>query len=57
MGYDERIGRIDQQKKKRNYRSLRNFLPELSKEKIEEIRYAFYPFMYGIYPYAHPTDK
>lgn len=36
---------------------LRKFLPELSKERIEEIRYAFYPFMYGIYPYAHPTDK
>lgn len=34
---------------------LRNFLSELSKEKIEEIRYAFYPFMYGIYPYVHPT--
>lgn len=36
---------------------LHKFLPKLSRERIEEIRYAFYPFMYGIYPYAHPTDK
>ena len=26
-------------------------------EKSEQIRYAFFPYMYGIYPYAYPTDK
>lgn len=36
---------------------LHKFMPGLSEKRIEEIRYAFYPFMYGIYPYAHPTDK
>lgn len=36
---------------------LRKFLPDLSDERIEEIRYAFFPFMYGIYPYVYPTEK
>lgn len=36
---------------------LHKFLPALSEQKIEEIRYAFYPFMYGIYPYVYPTQK
>ena len=30
---------------------------EVSVEKSEQIRYAFFPYMYGIYPYAYPTDK
>lgn len=29
----------------------------LSEEKSEQIRYAFFPYMYGIYPYSYPTDK
>lgn len=37
--------------------SLKASLLELSEEKIEHFRYAFFPFMYGIYPYAYPTDK
>lgn len=36
---------------------LRQHKPDLSSRRIEEIRYAFFPFMYGIYPYAYPTDK
>lgn len=32
------------------------FLPD-SKEKIELIQYAFFPFTYGIYPYTTPTDN
>lgn len=36
---------------------LRRRGPALSSQRIEEIRYAFFPFMYGIYPYAYPTDK
>ena len=29
----------------------------VSEQKSEQIRYAFFPYMYGIYPYAYPTDK
>lgn len=29
----------------------------LDKVRCEEIRYAFFPYMYGIYPYVYPTDK
>ena len=29
----------------------------MTKEKSAQIRYAFFPYMYGIYPYAYPTDK
>lgn len=36
---------------------LRKFLPDMPDERIEEIRYAFFPFMYGIYPYVNPTEK
>ncbi len=36
---------------------LKKFLPDLSNQQIEAIRYAFFPFMYGIYPYVYPTDK
>ena len=36
---------------------LKKHLPDTSKAKREQIRYAFFPYMYGIYPYAYPTDK
>lgn len=36
---------------------LKKLLPGLSDSRMEEIRYAFFPFMYGIYPYVYPTDK
>lgn len=39
------------------YDCLKKFLPELSAENLEKIRYAFYPFMNGIYPYVYPTEK
>lgn len=29
----------------------------VSAEKSEQIRYAFFPYMYGIYPYVYPTAK
>lgn len=29
----------------------------ISDQKSEQIRYAFFPYMYGIYPYSYPTDK
>ena len=28
-----------------------------NKEKRNHIRYSFFPYMYGIYPYAYPTEK
>lgn len=33
------------------------FLREKAEEKRPMIQYAFFPFIYGIYPYTHPTDK
>ncbi len=30
---------------------------KVSDQKSEQIRYAFFPYMYGIYPYSYPTDK
>jgi len=38
-------------------RCLEKYLPDCGKAKYDEIRYAFFPFMYGIYPYTHPTEK
>ena len=36
---------------------LRTFLPEMGPEDREAFLYAFFPFIYGIYPYAVVTDK
>ncbi len=36
---------------------LSRHLTDVSEEKRAQIRYAFFPYMYGIYPYAYPTDK
>jgi len=36
---------------------LRKAIPDLTKERADEIRYAFFPFMNGIYPYAYPTKN
>ncbi len=30
---------------------------DVSDQKSGQIRYAFFPYMYGIYPYSYPTDK
>lgn len=38
-------------------RLLRKAMPDLSEARADEIRYAFFPFMNGIYPYAYPTKK
>ncbi|WP_031549759.1 TetR/AcrR family transcriptional regulator [Oribacterium sp. FC2011] len=29
----------------------------ITDQKNEQIRYAFFPYMYGIYPYSYPTEK
>ena len=31
--------------------------PHLSGTERSDFIYEFYPFMYGVYPYAHPTEK
>lgn len=38
-------------------RLLQKFCPELSAQGREEFLYAFFPFIYGIYPYVVVTDK
>ena len=30
---------------------------DITDQKNEQIRYAFFPYMYGIYPYSYPTEK
>ncbi len=36
---------------------LVRFCPEMSKEERQSFLYVFYPFMFGIYPYARVTEK
>ncbi len=38
-------------------RCLKGCFPEMKDEDIERFRYAFFPFMYGVYPYVFPSDK
>ena len=37
--------------------TLEKFFPSLTEDDRTAFIYQFYPFMYGIYPYVHPTDK
>ncbi len=30
---------------------------KIADQQSEQIRYAFLPYMYGIYPYSYPTEK
>ena len=36
---------------------LRRFCPGMSGERIENVIYVFFPFMFGIYPYTAVTEK
>lgn len=36
---------------------LKKNLLDISSKRREQIRYAFFPYMYGMYPYAYPTEK
>ena len=36
---------------------LSRFCPEIGSEELENFIYVFYPFMFGIYPYARVTEK
>ncbi len=41
-----------------NIRSiLSKFCPEIGREELNSFIYIFYPFMFGIYPYARVTEK
>ena len=41
-----------------NIRSiLSRFCPKIGSEELENFIYVFYPFMFGIYPYARVTEK
>ena len=36
---------------------LGKYCPEMSTEEVKDIMYVFFPFMFGIYPYAEVTEK
>lgn len=36
---------------------LRKYISEMSEAEVEQIMYVFFPFMFGIYPYAEVTAK
>ncbi len=36
---------------------LEKYCPEMSATEIENVTYIFFPFMFGIYPYAEVTEK
>ncbi|SUP41755.1 TetR/AcrR family transcriptional regulator [Veillonella criceti] len=36
---------------------LAKFFPELTDEKRADFGYAFFPFIYGVYPYVNPSTK
>lgn len=38
-------------------RCLEKFFPTMSAEDIQEFLYAFFPFLFGVYPYTSHTDK
>lgn len=38
-------------------RCLEKFFPAMAAEDRQAFLYAFFPFLFGVYPYAKPTDK
>ena len=36
---------------------VEKFFPHVSKEAVQGFLYAFFPFLFGLYPYAYVTDK
>lgn len=36
---------------------LASYRPDMGETEKRDFRYAFFPFLYGIYAYAHPTEK
>ena len=38
-------------------RCLETFFPAMTEQEVREFLYAFFPFLFGVYPYAVPTEK
>lgn len=38
-------------------RCLETFFPAMMEQEVREFLYAFFPFLFGVYPYAVPTEK
>ena len=38
-------------------RCVEKFFPHVSEEAVQGFLYAFFPFLFGLYPYAYVTDK
>ena len=38
-------------------RCLEKFFPKMTTDDIQEFLYAFFPFLFGVYPYTTPTSK
>ena len=38
-------------------RGLERFFPAMTAQDVQEFIYAFFPFLFGVYPYAVPTEK
>ena len=36
---------------------LEKFFPDMSPDEMRDFLYAFFPFLFGVYPYAAPTEK
>ena len=36
---------------------VEKFFPHISEEAVQGFLYAFFPFLFGLYPYAYVTDK
>ena len=36
---------------------VEKFFPHVSEEAVQGFLYAFFPFLFGLYPYAYVTDK
>ena len=36
---------------------LEKFVPDMEEEDIQSFLYAFFPFLFGVYPYTSVTDK
>ena len=36
---------------------LRRFFPAMTEADLLEFRYAFFPFLFGVYPYTNATEK
>ena len=36
---------------------LEKFFPDMSPDEMRDFLYAFFPFLFGVYPYAVPTEK